>query len=283
MSETATNALAIASRIIIQTMGLRPSNDDFCSTVVHRLFEKQDARSCFIAVLGNDSNIQVSGQYGFEKGLFQKVVMNIWKPSGISDAIRTREIQKVDSWEHYRELYPANKVAGLGGEGYIAIPFVGTDNSVGAIGITFHGPLSGILIHDQVIELIQLASPFFTQLNNSTPTVSNDKQIDFEKLNGQEGARLTDRELLILQLMAKGQTNQEIGLEMHLSESSIRSASVGLFRNLGVHSRKDAVAAARHLGLLEPSIAALRLAVSTPPPSDDGLGLLKTVRSRQAS
>lgn len=256
MSDSASNALAIASRIIIQTMGSRPSNDDFCATVVHRLFEEQDARSCFIAVLCNDSNIQVSGQYGFEKGLFQKVVMNIWKPSGISDAIRTREIQKVDSWEHYRELYPANKVAGLGGEGYIAIPFVGTDNSVGAIGITFHAPLSGILIHDQVIELIQLASPFFTQLNDAGQGKTVNKPINFDKLQGQPDLNVSEREERILRLMSEGHTNQEIGLSMHLSTSTIRSATVALFRTLGVHSRKDAVAAARHLGLLETSEAA---------------------------
>ena len=251
MLQSATNALAEASRIIIQALGSRPSNDDFCSILVHRLFAKEDARSCFIAVLGNDSNIQVTGQYGFEKGLFDRVIINIWKPSGISDAIRTREIQRVNSWEHYRELYPANTTPGLGGEGYIAIPFEAADNSVGAVGIAFHGALSEILLYDEVIELIQLASPFFTQLNSSPKGTAATKQIDFEKLNSTTEAELSEREQNILQLMSKGKTNQEIGLELHLSESSIRSASVGIFRTLGVHSRKDAVAAATKRGLLE--------------------------------
>ena len=259
MSETASRELAIASRIIIQALGSRLSNDDFCSIVVHRLFEKQNARSCFIAVLGNDSNIHVSGQYGFEKGLFQKVVMNIWKPSGISDAIRTREIQKIDSWEHYRETYPANKVPGLGGEGYVVIPFIGAENSPAAIGITFNDHLSHVELHDEVIELIQLASPFFTQMNDAGQAQAMNKQIDFEKLQGQPELDLSEREELILRLMSDGKTNQEIGVDMHLSASTIRSASVGLFRTLGVHSRQDAVAAARHLGLLEGSEV-------TPPP-----------------
>ncbi len=264
--QTASHALAEASRIVIQALGSRPTNDEFCSIVVHRLFEKQNARSCFIAVLGNDSNIQVSGQYGFEKGLFQNVVMNIWKPSGVSDAIRTREIQRVNSWEHYRELYPANKAQGLGGEGYIAIPFGGPDYcSVGAIGITFNDPLSDVELHDEVIDLIQLASPFFTQLNGSHKGAAA-KHIDFEKLNSTTEAQLSEREQNILQLMSKGKTNQEIGLELHLSESSIRSASVGIFRTLGVHSRKDAVAAATKLGLLEIPVAGEQTAGGTTPP-----------------
>jgi DNA-binding CsgD family transcriptional regulator len=261
--ETASNALAEASRIIIHALGSRPSNDEFCSIVVHRLFEKQDARSCFIAVLGNDSNIEVSGQYGFEKGLFDKVVMNIWKPSGVSDAIRTREIQRVNSWEHYRELYPANKVKGLGGEGYIAIPFGGPDyRSVGAIGITFNGHLSEVELHDEVVDLIQLASPFFTQLNDAPLGAATGKTINFETLNSTAAVELSEREQNILQLMAQGNTNQGIGLELHLSESTIRSASVGLFRKLGVHSRKDAVAAAKHLDLKGPVASE-----TTPPPA----------------
>ena len=201
MSETASNALAVASRIIIQALGARPTNDDFCSIVVHRLFAKQRARSCFIAVLGNDSNIQVSGQYGFAKGAIESVTMNIWKPSGISDAIRTREIQRIESEERYREIYPANTVQGLGGEGYIAIPFDGADNSIGAIGITFHGALSEVELHDEVIELIQLASPFFTQLNTTPRGASVGKHIDFEKLNGITELQLSEREQSILQFM----------------------------------------------------------------------------------
>jgi DNA-binding CsgD family transcriptional regulator len=259
--KTTSNDLAETSRIIIQALGSRPSNDDFCSIVVHRLLAKQNARSCFIAVLGNDSNIQASGQYGFEKGLIENVVMNIWKPSGVADAIRTREIQRVNSWEHYHALYPANKVPGLGGEGYLAIPFEGADNTLGAIGITFHDHLSKLELQDDVIELIRLAATFFTQIKGPHQRAAIGKQIDFERLNSTAEVELSEREQNIVQLMARGNTNQEIGLEMHLSESTIRSASVGLFRTLGVHSRKDAVAAAKHLGLIE-AIAS----ETTPPP-----------------
>lgn len=269
MLTTTSNAFLELSRIIIQAVGSRPSNDDFCSLVVHRLFEKQNARSCFIAVLGNDSNIQASGQYGFEKGLIENVVMNIWKPSGVADAIRTREIQFVNSWEHYRKLYPANKVPGLGGEGYIAIPFVGEDNTVGAIGITFHDHLSNVELQDEVIELIQLAAPFFTQIKGSPKSFRSGKKINFETLGSSTEVQLSEREETILSLMAQGKTNQEIGLEMHLSESTIRSASVGLFRTLGVHSRKDAVAAAKHLGLIE-AIAS----ETTPPPGSSEIDSL---------
>ena len=264
MSDKASKALAVASRIIIRALGSRANNDAFCTLLVHRIFEKQQATSCFIAVLRNDSNIEAVGQYGFAQGLFDNVTMSIWKPSGVSDAIRTQLVQKIDSDEHYHQVYPDNNAPGLSGSGYIAIPFVGADNSVGAVGITFHSNLSEIDLYDEVIELIQLAAPFFTQLNGAGQTSSAGSPLDFDKLSGKNEVTLSKREEDIVLLMSKGQTNQEIGVAMHLSESSIRSASVGLFKNLGVHSRKDAVIAARHLGFLATLPIAKALTVAAP-------------------
>jgi DNA-binding NarL/FixJ family response regulator len=118
-------------------------------------------------------------------------------------------------------------------------------SAVGAIGFAFQFKLSEIDISDELIDLIRLAAPFFVQARDlQSPRISP------QTLSKQNEVTLTDREERILHLMSQGNTNQEIGLEMHLSESSIRSASVGIFRALGVHSRQDAVAAAKHLGLL---------------------------------
>lgn len=250
MSKQATTALATASKILLKALGAGLSSDDFCTIVVHQLLHEQQANTCFISTLGNDSNVEVFGKYGYEKGIFEKYTLSVWEPSGITAAMRTGQVQKLDSEEEYIEAYPNNRYSGLPGNGYIAIPFVTSDNLVGAIGISFHLKLSEINLSDELVELIQLASPFFAYQNNGNSRGGFSKSISFDKLSDTGEVRLTEREELILQLMAKGNTNQEIGLEMHLSESSIRSASVGLFKNLGVHSRKDAVAAAKHLGLL---------------------------------
>lgn len=250
MSKQATTDLATASKTMIKALGAGLSSDDFCTLVVHQLLHEQQANSCFLATLGNDSNVEVFGKYGYEKGIFEKHTLSVWEPSGITAALRTGQVQKLDSEEAYNEAYPSNRYSGLPGNGYIAIPFMTSDNLVGAIGISFHLKLSEINLSAELIELIQLASPFFAYQNNGNSRRGSGKAISFDKTSDSGEVLLTEREELILELMANGRTNQEIGIEMHLSESSIRSASVGLFKTLGVHSRKDAVAAAKHLGLM---------------------------------
>lgn len=61
---------------------------------------------------------------------------------------------------------------------------------------------------------------------------------------------LTPRELEVLQLVAAGSSNREIGQELMLSEATVKSHLVHIYDKLGVRSRTSAVAAAREQGVL---------------------------------
>ncbi|MHA2790046.1 LuxR C-terminal-related transcriptional regulator [Corynebacterium sp. S7] len=61
---------------------------------------------------------------------------------------------------------------------------------------------------------------------------------------------LTPRELEVLQLVAGGASNREIGQELMLSEATVKSHLVHIYDKLGVRSRTSAVAAAREQGVL---------------------------------
>ncbi len=61
---------------------------------------------------------------------------------------------------------------------------------------------------------------------------------------------LTPRELEVLQLVAAGSSNREIGHELMLSEATVKSHLVHIYDKLGVRSRTSAVAAAREQGVL---------------------------------
>ncbi|AGP29818.1 response regulator transcription factor [Corynebacterium terpenotabidum] len=61
---------------------------------------------------------------------------------------------------------------------------------------------------------------------------------------------LTARELEVLQLVAVGRTNREIGTTLFLSEATVKSHLVHINTKLGVRSRTSAVAAAREAGML---------------------------------
>jgi LuxR family maltose regulon positive regulatory protein len=61
---------------------------------------------------------------------------------------------------------------------------------------------------------------------------------------------LTERELVVLRLLPTRLSTPEIGRELHVSVTTIRSQVQGIYRKLDVGSRAEAVAQARQLGLL---------------------------------
>jgi LuxR family transcriptional regulator, maltose regulon positive regulatory protein len=61
---------------------------------------------------------------------------------------------------------------------------------------------------------------------------------------------LTERELIVLRMLATPLTQQEIARELYVSVNTVRSQIQGIYRKTGTASRQDAVARARELGLL---------------------------------
>jgi two-component system NarL family response regulator len=58
----------------------------------------------------------------------------------------------------------------------------------------------------------------------------------------------TEREIQILQLLAQGLSNKAIGLQLHISESTVKSHLKSLFAKLDVTSRAEAIALAARRG-----------------------------------
>jgi DNA-binding NarL/FixJ family response regulator len=63
---------------------------------------------------------------------------------------------------------------------------------------------------------------------------------------------LTQRELEVLRLVAKGATNREVARRLFISEASVKAHLLHLYAKLGVNDRAAAVATAYDRGLLTP-------------------------------
>jgi DNA-binding NarL/FixJ family response regulator len=75
----------------------------------------------------------------------------------------------------------------------------------------------------------------------------------FEGVRGEQttGAMgLSERERDVLELMADGKTNPEIGEALHLSRHTVKEHSSAVYRKLGVRNRTEAVQRAQRLGLV---------------------------------
>ena len=63
--------------------------------------------------------------------------------------------------------------------------------------------------------------------------------------------RLTDRELQVLRLVAKGMSNREIATELFISENTVKNHVRNMLEKLGMHSRMEAVIYAMRENLFE--------------------------------
>ena len=62
---------------------------------------------------------------------------------------------------------------------------------------------------------------------------------------------LTDREVQILKLLAQGKSNRSIGVDLHITESTVKSHLKSLFAKLDVTSRAEAITLAARRGFIK--------------------------------
>lgn len=62
---------------------------------------------------------------------------------------------------------------------------------------------------------------------------------------------LTERELDVLRLLAKGSANKQIGVQLHISESTVKTHVANIFQKLAVTDRTEAVTVALSRGLIK--------------------------------
>jgi LuxR family maltose regulon positive regulatory protein len=64
---------------------------------------------------------------------------------------------------------------------------------------------------------------------------------------------LSQRELEVLQFIAKGSSNKEVARQLFISLPTVKWHTSNIYGKLGVQNRTQAVAKARALGLISPS------------------------------
>ncbi len=62
---------------------------------------------------------------------------------------------------------------------------------------------------------------------------------------------LRARELEVLTLLARGRSNKEIAIQLHISETTVKSHLRSLFAKLDVLSRTEAITVASRRGLVQ--------------------------------
>ncbi len=110
----------------------------------------------------------------------------------------------------------------------------------------------GPKIADLLVRL-QNREPYVQYIDSILHAFANGSHLDMESSrNSQLFEPLTDRETVILELLAKRYSNKEIAAELFISPATVKRHTVNLYQKLSVHSRREAVMAGRALELIPP-------------------------------
>ncbi len=83
-------------------------------------------------------------------------------------------------------------------------------------------------------------------------------------LHDERVARLSERELQVVTLIARGATNEEIGQQLFIGVNTVKTYIRTAYRKIGVTRRPQAVIWAHHVGLVSPDDAPSCVTPPTP-------------------
>jgi LuxR family maltose regulon positive regulatory protein len=97
-----------------------------------------------------------------------------------------------------------------------------------------------------------IAPEYARRLLAAFPTTESEQTVPSKPQAPESGLiePLSEREQEVLQLIADGLTNPEIASRLFLSLNTVKTHTRSVYGKLGVHSRVQAVARARALGIL---------------------------------
>jgi|SRR5690606_25566712 len=210
------------------------ASDDLIRVLIcddHALF-----RRGLTMVLGSEDGIEVVGEAEDGADALAKaeelvpdvILMDVRMPRvtgieatrAIAEAVPTTKILMLTVSDEEDDLYEAIKA---GATGYL-LKEISIEEVAGAVRAVVNG---------QSLISPSMASKLLTEFTNLSKQAHERQSVP--------SPRLTDRELEVLRLVAKGMTNKDIAAELYISENTVKNHVRNILEKLHLHSRMEAV------------------------------------------
>jgi two-component system NarL family response regulator len=201
-------------------------------------------RRGLIMLLGGDTDIEVVGEAA--DGVTATELAVKTAPDVILLDVRMPRRTGVEACRAIKEVVPAAKIIMLTVSDEEADLYESVKNGA-----------SGYLLKDSSIEEVAQAIRVVNEGQSLISPSMAVKLIDeFKQMSKPEreqgpGLRLTDRELEVLRLVAKGLNNREVAKELFISENTVKNHVRNILEKLQLHSRMEAVMYAMREKLLD--------------------------------
>lgn len=253
----------------------RPSGDQIAQHLVLNLLNSHKPRTCVISLFGSDGSLHAVGGFGMPNNAMEPYrTLSLWDSSPMSDAVRGGDPVILQTVEEVEDRYPWLGSKESPYEPLAVWPLSLPSQRVGAVQITFTATPDADSLRLDVTGVAAVLALYLSLLSNPgtpaerplagmdaaagalTPALSLVETLPAED-SAANGYRrpapgtLTERQLKILGLMAKGLTNSQISKRVGFSESTVRQETMAIYRYFGVGGRREAVRLAGMRGMLE--------------------------------
>lgn len=240
---------------LIRFLMNRPNCDQIAEHLVLDLLAGFDVRAAAISQFMGSGSLHLVGSFGVPaEDLDRYRATSLWDRSPVADAVRAGEPLILAESSAVAERYPW-----LAGEGRtpapVAVwPLALPQERVGALVLHLAGPVDEASLRIDVSGIVAVLALYLSLTGGGDPmsaTAADPPARTAPSLRAAEvPERLTDRQLDILRLIARGMTNPQISHRIGFSESTVRQESMAIYRFLGVNGRRDAVKVALARGIL---------------------------------
>jgi DNA-binding CsgD family transcriptional regulator len=227
----------------------RPSGDQIAQHLVLNLLNGHQPRTAVISLFGADGSLHAVGAFGMSGPSLEPYrTLSLWDSSPMSDAVRGGEPIVLRTVEEVEERYPWLGSKETPYEPMAVWPLSLPSQRVGAVQISFTANPDS--------DSLPLGAREGDERSGLVPALSLVEGLPAEDAAGQAFRRpapgaLSDRQLRILGLMAKGLTNSQISKRVGFSESTVRQETMAIYRYFGVGGRREAVRLAGMRGMLD--------------------------------
>ena len=266
---------------IVRFLMTRPTCDQISQHLVLNLLNEHKPRAAVISLFGADGSLHAVGAFGMSpQSLEAYKTLSLWDSSPMSDAVRTGEAVILDSVEMVEARYPWMGSKETPYEPMAVWPLSLPSQRVGAVQLTFTATPEEEALRADVTGVAAVLALYLSLLTSVAASpekaVSSLERDDrnggfpvaglslVEGIGADDGAAhaarrpapgvLSDRQLRILGLMAKGLTNSQISKRVGFSESTVRQETMAIYRFFGVGGRREAVRLAGMRGMLDANV-----------------------------
>jgi DNA-binding CsgD family transcriptional regulator len=261
---------------MVRFLMTRPTCDQIAQHLVLNLLNAHKPRAVVISLFGGDGSLHAVGAFGIAPAMLEAYkTLSLWDSSPMSDAVRSGEPVLLETSAAVEERYPWLGTPETPYDPMAVWPLSLPSQRVGALQLlltespdeqSLRSDLTGVsavlalylsLLTSVAQSPERAAAALERDDRHSHPAAS----LSLIEGSGQDGSALpsrrpvpgslSDRQLRILGLMAKGLTNSQISKRVGFSESTVRQETMAIYRYFGVGGRREAVRLAGLRGMLD--------------------------------